>query len=59
MLLHAQAPTLVLAECVLVYLDAAEAAGVVAALGSLLPNAVFAVYEQVMHMKLGAVVREY
>lgn len=44
---HAQAPTLVLAECVLVYLDAAEAAGVVAALGSLLPNAVFAVYEQV------------
>lgn len=44
-----QAPTLVLAECVLVYLDAAEAAAVVAALGSLLPNAVFAVYEQVMH----------
>ena len=43
-----QAPTLVLAECVLVYLDAGEAAAVVAALGSLLPNAVFLVYEQVL-----------
>ena len=51
-MLRAQAPTLVLAECVLVYLDAAEAAGVVAALGSLLPNAIFAVYEQVMYMSL-------
>lgn len=42
-----QAPTLVLAECVLVYLDASEAAAIIAALGALLPNAVFAVYEQV------------
>jgi len=44
----AQAPTLVVAECVLVYLDAAESAAVVAALGALLPNAVFVVYEQVL-----------
>lgn len=44
----AQAPTLVVAECVLVYLDAAESAAVVAALGELLPNAVFVVYEQVL-----------
>lgn len=42
-----QAPTLVMLECVLVYLDAAEAAAVVAALGALLPNAVCLVYEQV------------
>lgn len=45
--LQPEAPTLVLLECVLVYLDAAEAAAVVAALGRMLPNAVCIVYEQI------------
>ena len=42
-----QAPTLVLAECVLVYMDASDAAAAIAAMGRLLPSAVFIVYEQV------------
>lgn len=41
-----QAPTLVVAECVLVYMEAAEAQALVSALAALLPSAVFAVYEQ-------------
>ena len=40
------APTLVLAECVLVYLPPAASAAVVADLGRLLPEAAMAVYEQ-------------
>lgn len=50
-----QRPTLVIAECVLVYLDAAKSAAVVAALGELLPNAVMVVYEQVGIVKLVSV----
>lgn len=42
-----QAPTLVVAECVLVYMTPSESFPLVAALGALLKNAVFAVYEQI------------
>ena len=41
-----QAPTLVVAECVLVYMEALEAQALVSALAEMLPSAVFAVYEQ-------------
>lgn len=45
--LQLEAPTLVLAECVLVYMTPSESAAIVSLLGAALPHAVFAVYEQI------------
>ena len=40
-------PTLVLAECVLVYLPQQDSQKIISCLGAMLPNAAFVVYEQV------------
>ena len=45
--LDPRAPTLVLAECVLVYLEPQHSAALVAALGQLLSTAALVIYEQV------------
>ena len=41
-----QAPTLVLAECVLVYMEPQHSRALVAALGALMPTAALVIYEQ-------------
>ena len=44
--LRPQDPTLVLAECVLVYMEPQHSAALVAALGQLLSTAALVIYEQ-------------
>lgn len=43
-------PTMILAECVLVYLDPDEGTKIIKHFGESLPNAVFTVYEQVHYV---------
>ena len=44
----AELPTLIIAECVLVYMPSTDSQALISSLGALLPTAAFIVYEQVL-----------